>query len=161
MVIKFISITMTKAVTCPCCKKKFLRISQHFTLRPKCTLFVKRRILSLDLLPSHRFKKNVMLKPDQYVRQRDFSDLYNHGGDKLMMDEDVACTESVSLGQEKDDADYDSTTVTNDIYNKGISFQQYIAAQNVKKFCDPNFHTQLELLKILEEICAPLKTFEK
>ena len=161
MVIKFISITMTKAVTCPCCKKKFLRISQHFTLRPKCTLFVKRRLLSLDLLPSHRFKKSVMLKPDQYVRQRDFSDLYNHGGDTLIMDEDVACTESVSLGQEKDGDDYDSTTVTNDIYNKGISFQQYIAAQNVKKFCDPNFHTQLELLKILEEICAPLKTFEK
>ena len=101
MVIKFISITMTKAVTCPCCKKKFLRISQHFTLRPKCTLFVKRRLLSLDLLPSHRFKKNVMLKPDQNVKQRDFSDLYNPGSDTLIMEEDVACTESVSLGQEK------------------------------------------------------------
>lgn len=152
---------MTKAVTCPCCRKKFIRISQHFTLRPKCSLFVRKRLLSLDLLPTYQFKRNVILKPEHYVREKDLSELYNSCSGTLTMEEDVACTETVNLGQEDVETEYDFCSKTNDIYNKGISFQRLIASQNLKRFCDPSFRIQLELLKILEDISAPLKTYEK
>ena len=147
-------------VNCPCCGKPFKRLGQHLYHKPKCANYMKHYITELNsniigFLPSINSNINSTQPPLKTASLLDVQDTHNKDDDIL---EDDIHNQDYFYDMIRN---YKQTFEVDSVYGHGINYQNFICHQNLDSCNNQDFFIQLQLLQILEEIGAPLYTFDK